>query len=67
MELPIGRAGRGGAGNFVWKEEEDGRVREEREKERERAVAERVVEDVEKGLARPGRAVLGGVKGGRGW
>ena len=61
MELPIGRAGRGGAGNFVWKEEEDGRVREEREKERERAVAERVVEDVEKGLARPGRAGLGGV------
>jgi len=51
----------------VWKEEEDGRVREERERERERAVAERVVEDVEKGLARPDRAVLGQVKGGRGW
>ena len=65
--MPVGRAGRGGAGNFVWKEEEDGRVREEREREREKAVAERVVEDVEKGLARPGRAVLGGVKEGRGW
>jgi len=65
--MPVARAGRGGAGNFVWRDEE----RERREKEEEERRAEQVSGEVEKsvegGLRKPGAAVLGGVKAGRGW
>ncbi|OAK99216.1 hypothetical protein IQ06DRAFT_336813 [Phaeosphaeriaceae sp. SRC1lsM3a] len=71
QELPVARAGRGGAGNFVWKSEEQ--VRREREgreldelKKKENVQRE-VERDVEAVLARPGAARLGEEKGGRGW
>lgn len=67
----MARAGRGGAGNFVWKSEEQ--VRREREgreldelKKKENVQRE-VERDVEAVLARPGAARLGEEKGGRGW
>ncbi|ORY12547.1 hypothetical protein BCR34DRAFT_651039 [Clohesyomyces aquaticus] len=67
QEMPVARAGRGGAGNFVWKGEEE-KERERRvEEERRRGVEERVERVVEEGLAKPGAVVLGGVKAGRGW
>ncbi|KAF2476998.1 uncharacterized protein BDR25DRAFT_276641 [Lindgomyces ingoldianus] len=67
QEMPVARAGRGGAGNFVWKDEEKERVRREEEEARKGEVKEKVERDVELGLAKPGAAVLGGVKAGRGW
>ena len=69
--MPVARSGRGGAGNFVWKSEEQ--VRREREgreldeirkKEEVSLEVERGVEAV---LARPGQARLGEDKVGRGW
>jgi GTPase involved in cell partitioning and DNA repair len=67
QELPVARAGRGGAGNFVWKDEEKERKRIEDEEAARGKLSEKVEHDVEQGLAKPGAAVLGGVKGGRGW
>jgi len=67
QELPVARSGRGGAGNFVWKDEEKEREREaelERVKEK---VNERVERDVEMGLQKPGAVVFGGQRAGRGW
>lgn len=58
--MPVGKAGRGGAGNFVWGSTTTGNSKEEEEEEkarRERLVSEKVERDVEAGLARPG-AVL---------
>lgn len=67
QQMPVGRAGRGGAGNFVWKDdEEEKRTREEEEKLSEE-VSESVERHVEAGLAKPPGALLGGVKAGRGW
>lgn len=67
QELPVARAGRGGAGNFVWKDEEREAKRNEEEKKVKEKVSEGVERDVEAGLAKPGAAVLGSPKGGRGW
>ncbi|KAI2482170.1 hypothetical protein Ptr902_06551 [Pyrenophora tritici-repentis] len=53
QELPVARSGRGGAGNFVWKsEEQERKAREDEEKKKEelRVEAER---SVEAGLAKP--------------
>ncbi|KAF2197427.1 hypothetical protein GQ43DRAFT_435156 [Delitschia confertaspora ATCC 74209] len=68
QEMPIARAGRGGAGNFVWREKGEGESEEQRrerereveremEKEKERVRGE-VERGVEEGLKRPGRVVL---------
>ncbi|EDU39530.1 hypothetical protein A1F94_011890 [Pyrenophora tritici-repentis] len=59
QELPVARSGRGGAGNFVWKsEEQERKAREDEEKKKEelRVEAER---SVEAGLAKPPGALLG--------
>jgi hypothetical protein len=71
QEMPIARSGRGGAGNFVWKSDEqirkekDGRELDELKKKE--TVSQEVERDVEAVLARPGAARLGGDKLGRGW
>ncbi|CAG8983817.1 hypothetical protein HYALB_00006783 [Hymenoscyphus albidus] len=54
------RGGRGGAGNYSWADEE-GRKRDEREREEERemGIRMRVLGEVEGGLKVPGRAVVG--------
>jgi hypothetical protein len=71
QELPVARSGRGGAGNFVWKSDEQ--VRKEREGreldelKKKETVSQEVERDVEAVLARPGAARLGGDKLGRGW
>lgn len=65
--MPVARAGRGGAGNFVWKDEEREAKRNEEEKKVKEKVSEGVERDVEAGLAKPGAAVLGSPKGGRRW
>jgi hypothetical protein len=67
QELPVARAGRGGAGNFVWKDEENERATKEEEDKKKEQLKEKVERDVELGLAKPGVAVLGGTKAGRGW
>ncbi|KAF2273638.1 uncharacterized protein EI97DRAFT_382968 [Westerdykella ornata] len=64
VELPVARAGRGGAGNFVWKQEEEKRKEEEREEEETRRIEGEVERVVAEGLKMPARAVLGE---GRGW
>jgi len=51
------KMGRGGAGNFVWETEKE-RLSEEERKEREEAIQQSIQQDVEIGLAKPGRAVL---------
>jgi hypothetical protein len=68
QEMPVARAGRGGAGNFVWKNAvgDKGDVEGEEKKFRE-VVALEVERGVEAGLQRPGAAVLSGEKPGRGW
>jgi hypothetical protein len=69
--MPVARSGRGGAGNFVWKSDEQ--VRKEREGreldelKKKEVVSQEVERDVEAVLARPGAARLGGDKLGRGW
>ena len=71
QELPVARSGRGGAGNFVWKSDEqvrretEGRELDElkRKEDGERDVEGRV----EAVLQRPGQARLGEEKTGRGW
>jgi hypothetical protein len=69
--MPIARSGRGGAGNFVWKSEEQKRREEEgREMDEiktKEGVREEVERDVEAGLKMPESARLGGGKVGRGW
>jgi len=65
--LPVARAGRGGAGNFVWRDGEREREREREEERRKEGVRESVERVVEEGLVKPGQAVLGGAKAGRGW
>ena len=67
QELPVARAGRGGAGNFVWKDEEKERVRKEEEERRKEEVSEGVQRGVEEELKRPGQVRLGSAKAGRGW
>lgn len=64
-ELPVARKGRGGAGNFVWKEDqtEKSGVEDKTKEEVER----KVTEDIEMGLQKPAGAVLGSGKMGRGW
>lgn len=66
QQLPLAKAGRGGAGNFVWESREE-EMRKEEEERRVREVGERVERDVEAGLAKPAGVVLGGAKAGRGW
>ena len=65
--MPVARAGRGGAGNFVWGNAEDEKDKAEHEEKRKEQVSEDVEKDVEAGLAKPPGALLGGVKAGRGW
>lgn len=67
QEMPVARAGRGGAGNFVWKDEEKERKKMEDEERAKEKLNERVEKSVEEGLAKPGAALLGGTKAGRGW
>lgn len=71
QEMPVARSGRGGAGNFVWKSEEQARReregRELDELKKKEAVSQEVERDVEAVLARPGPARLGEDKVGRGW
>ncbi|KAH7082234.1 hypothetical protein FB567DRAFT_530835 [Paraphoma chrysanthemicola] len=72
QELPVARSGRGGAGNFVWRSEEEIRREKEGRELDELKKKESVRESVEKGveevLARPGKVVVSG-EGGRtrGW
>lgn len=65
--MPVARAGRGGAGNFVWKDPEEEKKTAEEVQRRKEELSEGVEKDVEAGLAKPGAALLGGVKAGRGW
>ena len=67
QEMPVARAGRGGAGNFVWSDGEKERRRLEDEEKAKEKVNEKVEAEVEQGLPKPPGAVLGGVKAGRGW
>ncbi|KAH4897295.1 hypothetical protein HBI80_198170 [Parastagonospora nodorum] len=71
QELPVARSGRGGAGNFVWKSEEQVRREREGREMDEIKKKEKVSLEVERGveavLARPGQARLGEDKVGRGW
>jgi hypothetical protein len=72
QELPVGRSGRGGAGNCMWtSSEEIRREKEGRELEdmkRKVEVSEGVEKDVEAQLSRPPGARLGGDRSlGRGW
>lgn len=62
QQLPTARLGRGGAGNMLWGAEEtiDDRRRREREDEgKKEALREKVMHDVEAGLAKPGKAIIG--------
>ena len=59
QEMPVARSGRGGAGNFVWKSEEQAKKEREEEERRREVVREGVERDVEAGLAKPPGAVLG--------
>jgi hypothetical protein len=49
--------GRGGAGNFIWSQEDEERSKRENE-DKEIELKEMVARDVEAGLAKPGRAFL---------
>lgn len=55
--MPVGRSGRGGAGNFVWKGEEKGD--EEAGKAKEEQVRLSVERDVDAGLQKPGAVKVG--------
>ncbi|PVH93203.1 hypothetical protein DM02DRAFT_542026 [Periconia macrospinosa] len=55
--VPMGKAGRGGAGNFVWGGGEEEKEREEEERRRRERVSAMVEKDVEAGLAKPGAVV----------
>lgn len=67
QELPVARSGRGGAGNFVWKDEEKEKARALEQEKAKESVTRRVEEDVELGLMKPPGALLGAAKAGRGW
>lgn len=67
QELPVARSGRGGAGNFVWKSEEQAKKEAEDEERKKEVVREGIERDVEAGLAKPPGARLGADKEGRGW
>jgi hypothetical protein len=67
QELPVARAGRGGAGNFVWKNEEKEKAEKLEEQKAKERLSEGVEKDVEGGLQKPGAAVLGREREGRGW
>lgn len=71
QELPVARSGRGGAGNFVWKSEEQVKKEREGRELEEMRVRKDVEKDVEAALAMPGKARLGEAKvgsvSGRGW
>ncbi|KAH8815700.1 hypothetical protein F5884DRAFT_852166 [Xylogone sp. PMI_703] len=56
------RSGRGGAGNYVLDPADEEKSRRETEEKRRRAMEERILEDVEAGLARP-EAAYGGIGG----
>jgi GTPase involved in cell partitioning and DNA repair len=66
QELPVARSGRGGAGNFVWKSEEQGNREREDEERRKESVREEAERSVEAGLAKP-PGVLLGKETERGW
>jgi len=59
QELPVARSGRGGAGNFVWKSEEQERRAGEDEEKRKEKLREEAERSVEAGLAKPPGALLG--------
>lgn len=67
QEMPVARSGRGGAGNFVWKSQEQEKKQMEDEEKKKEVVREVVERDVEAGLAKPPGALLGNDKTGRGW
>lgn len=60
QELPVARSGRGGAGNFVWKSEQQERRAREDEEKRKEMLREEAERRVEAGLAKPPGALLGG-------
>jgi hypothetical protein len=61
QELPVARAGRGGAGNFVWRsaQGEEAGKKEREEEERREGLRVQAEKSVEGSLARPPGAVLG--------
>ncbi|KAF1958383.1 hypothetical protein CC80DRAFT_442327, partial [Byssothecium circinans] len=59
QEMPVAKAGRGGAGNFVWGSGEEAEKRREEERRVREEVGGRVARDVEAGLAKPPGALLG--------
>ncbi|EMD60529.1 hypothetical protein GGP41_000845 [Bipolaris sorokiniana] len=59
QELPIARSGRGGAGNFVWKSEEEGKKEREVEDATKEGLREQAERSVEAELAKPPGALLG--------
>jgi hypothetical protein len=56
-EIPTRRAGRGGAGNFVWEDERQEKAKRAPE-ERDKGIHESAAKNVETLLAKPGKAVL---------
>lgn len=73
QELAAGHRGRGGAGNFIWRSgaEEGAKAKAEEERLKKAGkIEEKVIADVEAGLAMPGRAKVAGGVGkdkGEGW
>lgn len=67
QQMPVARAGRGGAGNFIWKDPEEEKLKAEEQEKKKEDVSVEVEREVEAGLAKPGAALLGNAKGGRGW
>jgi GTPase involved in cell partitioning and DNA repair len=59
QELPVARNGRGGAGNFVWKSEEQKKGQSEDEEKRVEGMRDEVERSVEAGLTKPPGALLG--------
>lgn len=59
QELPVARSGRGGAGNFVWKSEEQAKEEKEADVAAKQDLREQVERSVEAGLAKPPGALLG--------
>ncbi|CAN9225272.1 hypothetical protein CC77DRAFT_1017879 [Alternaria alternata] len=59
QEMPVARSGRGGAGNFVWKSEEQKKGQRDDEERRIEGLRDEVERSVEAGLAKPPFALLG--------
>lgn len=57
--MPIARSGRGGAGNFVWRSEEQAKKEKEAEEATKESLREEAERSVEAGLAKPPGALLG--------